>query len=279
MINHDVMAVVFLQVPPSEASFRYLTFLACVCKVWKECANNTRENSIWLLPFHSRGKSYQNALKNAKSDLSFDAFTSGMVEYFSCQNIQETILELMFESVEESWQEKLAIKQRFRSADTSSLLSNLVKIFKSHMKSVLVFVATFKIVGILSLMDRLENSTARTSVIAACDFFRLIIEGAVLHKDTMNVLQCDALIKALLLAPTGDVGNIAVFMGYLQSFPASANLQDDTLLYEYRCRDDFSLYYMMPEVDFRSMLMQAGISFEVEKCKIPAPTRGQKCLV
>ena len=97
MTDSDLMAVVFHQLPPCERSFRYLTFIACVCKVWKECARTTRSSSTWLLPFRTRGISYHNALKNAKCDLNFDAFTSGMVEYFSSQKIQEAILELMFD--------------------------------------------------------------------------------------------------------------------------------------------------------------------------------------
>jgi len=186
-----------------------------------------------------------------------------------CQSSFRVLLQIIPDG--ESVKDKLAVNHRFRSADPSSLLSNLIKIFKRHMKSVSVFVATFKIVGILSLMDRQEDSTARTNVIAACDFFPLIIEGAVLHKETMNVLQCEALIKALSLAPVGDVGNIAVCIGYMQSFPASSKFQEDTLLYEYRCMDDLSLNYIMAGVDVRSIIMQAGICFEVENCQILGP--------
>ena len=245
-----------------------MTFFACVCKCWKECARNTRSNSTWLLPFHTRGISYLNALKNAKSDLNFDAFTCGMIEYFSSQTIQEAILELIFEPAGESSKEKLAIKHRFRSANPSSLLSNLIKIYKRHMKSVLVVVSSFKIVGILSLMDRLEYSTARTNVIAACDFSRLIIEGAVLHKDTINVLQCEALIKALSLAPVGDVNNIVILHSYMLSFPASSNFDFDNILDAYGCMDDLSLGFRMADVDVYLTIMQAAICFEVENCKI-----------
>ena len=269
------MTVIFEQLPPSEDTFRYLTFLACVCKVWGACARSTQSNSTWLLPFHTRGTSYLNALENAKSDLNFHAFTSGMVEYFSSQKIQEAILDLMFEHVGECVKGKVAINDRFRSADPSFLLSNLIKIFERHMKSVSVFVAAFKIIGILLLMDRQEYSTARTNVIAANDFFARIMEAAVLHKDTMNVLQCETFIKTLAQAPTGDFGNIAVLMGYMQSFPASVNLQDEALLHAYGCMEDLSIYYMMPDADVRSILMQAGICFEVENCKKAFPTHGQ----
>jgi len=268
MADPDLLDLIFQQLSPSEEAFRYLTFLACVCKCWKECARNTRSNSTWLMPFHTRGISYLNALKNAKSDLNLDAFTSGMVEYCSSQTIQEAILELMLEPVGESVNEKMAINHRFRSAEPSSLLSNIIKIFKRHMESVSVFVAVFKIAGILLLMDKQEYSTARTDVIAANDLFALIIEGAVLHKDTINVLHCEACIKALSMTPTGNFGHMPVVSDYMESFPAVTNLKYDKLIDVYNMNDDFSIYYNMALVDFCSFFMQTGICFEVENCKI-----------
>jgi len=116
------------------------------------------------------------------------------------------------------------------------------------------------------LQGQSQKSTVRTDVIAAHALFPLIIEGADLHKDTMDVLQCEALIKALSLAPPGDVGNIRICIDYMQSFPASANIKSDNrcFVFEYGCNFIMS----MPEGDLISSIMQAAICFEVENCQI-----------
>jgi len=261
MTHPDLVISIFQQMPPCEESFRYLTFLAGVCKVWKECAYNTRSSKTWLLPFVTRGISYHNALKNAKGDLNLDAFTSGMMEYFSSQKMQESILKLMFEPVGKSSQEKLAINVRFKSTDPFSLLSNLIKICKRHNKSVSVFVATFKIVGILSLIDKQEDTTTRTNIIIDNNFFPFIIEGALLHKNTMNMSQCECLIKTLSFAPTGDVSTIRACIDYMWSFPASINIARDSLsvISENIFIDDEDMHMFMAQDNILSIIMHTTI--------------------
>jgi len=195
----------------------------------------------------------------AQGDLNLDAFTGGMVEFFSSRRMQEGILTMMFQAASSSAEGKIAVNRRFRTADPALLLSNLIKISKRHANSVSVFVGTFKIIGILSLMDSHEDSTARVDVIRAHHFFPLIIEGAVLHKDSMNLLQCEALVKALTLAPEADVDNIRVCIDYMRSFPASANIASDTLCFisEHGCMDNEDTNTFMAEGDVLAVILQA----------------------
>jgi len=110
------------------------------------------------------------------------------------------------------------------------------------------------------LMDRQEDSTTRTDIIIANDFFPLIIEGAVLHKNTMNILQCESLIKVLSLAPAIDVGNIRVCIDYMSSFPASVNIASDTLCFisENTFIEDEDINTFMAEDNVVSFIMHAA---------------------
>jgi hypothetical protein len=182
-----------------------------------------------------------------------------MVEFFSSRKMQEGILMMMFKAASNSVEGRTAVNRRFRTADPLSLLSNLIKISRRHADSVAVFVGTFKIIGILSLMDAHEDSTARMDVILAHHFFSLIIEGAVLHKDNMNMLQCEALIKALTLAPGATIANIRVCIDYMQSFPESNNIASDTLCFisEHGCDDDEDVNTLMAGGDVLAIILQA----------------------
>jgi hypothetical protein len=51
----------------------------------------------------------------ASSDLNLDAFTSGMVEFFSSCRMQEGILMMMFKAASNSVEGRTAVNHRFRT--------------------------------------------------------------------------------------------------------------------------------------------------------------------
>ena len=225
----DLMTVVFHQLPPCEESFRYLSLLACVCTCWQESARITRSDLTWLLPFRMRGIAYFDSLKNAKAQLDFDAHISGMVEYVSSQNMQESIVKVMFKQAEGSIEEKAALHMRFKTTDPVPLVSNLFKVFNRHRQSFSIFVATFQILGVLLLLDTQEDSGHRTYEIEMQHFDSLIAMGAVLHKDNMKMSQREGLVTLLSMQAVDNILQLRVCMDYLRSFPDSLNIVQQTL--------------------------------------------------
>ena len=96
MLPHpDLMRALFETLDACEESFRYLTHLACVCKVWQSSAIATRFNRAWLQPLRERCIAYHNKIDEARSHLDLDYFILGITEYFSFVEMQQRIIPKM----------------------------------------------------------------------------------------------------------------------------------------------------------------------------------------
>jgi len=140
MLPHpDLMRALFEALDPCEESFRYLTHLACVCKVWQSSAIATRFNRAWQQPLRKRCIAYHNKIDEARSHLDLDYFILGITEYFSIVEMQERIIPKMIIPNGNTQEDTFAIITRFRQANASKLVPLLADVGFHH----LIFFSSF----------------------------------------------------------------------------------------------------------------------------------------
>jgi hypothetical protein len=257
MVPHlDLMMALFETLDPCEESFRYLTHLACVCKAWQSSAIHTRFNRAWLQPLRKRCVAYLNKIDEARSHLDLDYFILGLREYFSFVDMQQRIIQKMIVPNGNTQEDAFAVVERFRQTDASTLVPLLADVGFHHLKNFVVFYTICKISGILCQQDDIDNSQQRTQICVKHDFLRLFLEGVVVHKDAINITQCEMIVAAVAKLRVLDMRVIDLCVYYMRCFPDSVKIavQFSFFMMDKACDDSAEKYVF--EKDILTLLIQ-----------------------
>jgi len=228
MLKHpDLMNVLFEIFPPCEETFRYLTHLACVCKVWRDSATATRFNRVWQQPMRDRAIAYYNKIDEARSHLDLGYFMLGMNDYFSISKMQEKIIAKMFQATGNTQQE-FDVLERFYETDASVLIPLLCKLGNHHVKNIHIFYAICKITGILCQLDESdgEDVPERINLCIEHKMTDLLLKGVVVHNEELTVQQCEIIICALTKLGRADIRILQLGVYYMRCFPESVNIAE-----------------------------------------------------
>lgn len=226
------MNVVFESFPPCEETFRYLTHLACVCKVWLDCATATRFNRVWQQPMRDRAMAYYNKIDEARSHLDLGYFMMGMNDYFSISKMQEKIIRKMFQATGNAQQE-FDVLERFYETDASVLIPLLCKLGNYHVKNIHIFHAICKITGILCELDESdgEDVPERINLCIEHKMIDLLLKGVTVHNEGLTVQQCEIIICALTKLGRADIRILQLGVYYMRCFPESVKIAERFMLF------------------------------------------------
>jgi len=231
LISSDTVCLVFEQLPPNEASFKYLTYLACVCKTWLGCSTVTRNNASWLVPFVKRGRDYCSTLKKARETQDFDIFLRGMRDFFSDENVQKDIMINIRAPLSDSVEHHFELMDAFEKCPVETLIPLMAKIVKKYIHSEAIFSGVCKIIGILKIIDTLNEMTLRTDVLLAANLMPLLMEGMLIHKNAANQEEGEMIFQAVMSINWPDMDCLEVVIEYMMSFPNSRPIVKHTLLF------------------------------------------------
>jgi len=277
MLPHpDLMMALFETLNPCEESFRYLTHLACVCKVWQSSAIATRFNRAWLQPLRKRCIAYLNKIDEARSHLDLDYFILGITEYFSFVEMQQRIIPKMVIPNGNTREDAFAVVERFRQADASKLVPLLAKVGFHHLGNFRIFYTICKISGVLCQQDDRDNSQQRNQICVEHNFVRLFLEGVVVHKDVINITQCEMIVAAVTKLGALDMRVIDLCVYYMSCFPHSVKIAEHFLFFmrDKGC-DDSAEKYVLDKSIVKLVIKTAtqhitNISISISSCFVVA---------
>ena len=244
----DLINALFETLDPCEETFRYLTYLACVCKAWQSSAVATRLNRAWLEPQRQRAIAYYIKIDQARYHLDLDYFILGITEYFSSVQIQERVVPKMIVPKGTRQEDAVAIITRFKQADALKLVPLLAKVGFRHLTNFRVFYSICKISGILCQQDSRDNSQHRTQLCVEHKFLALFLDGVAVHKNTMNVTQFEYIFVAITKLAVMDIRVLHLGVYHMRCFPYSEKMAEQFLFFmvDKGC-DDITEKYVLDE--------------------------------
>jgi hypothetical protein len=263
MQHRDIVCVVFEQLSPTETSFRYLTFLACVNKTWMYCAKSTRHNPTWLAPLIQRGLTYCDTLEHARCEPDLSSFIYGMVKYSWNQTVQDKIMEHILVPVSNSIVHYDALIQKFRQVSVATFFPLLSKISQRYSSDTNIFLGVCRIIGLWSGFDFAESDTKRTSIVMKDGFTHFIARGAIEHKDTIDSWKSEMILAALVSIGHCDHSIMVVAIEYLRSFPHVRKIVHNVLclIMNRACGDSEEYNVLILDLDVISLIVRVGLRY------------------